>query len=188
MRPYHRKLRPEPLRILVQHADANRSGPGPTDGKCPRLTHRGRAQAEELALRLSGLPIARVLASPARPCLQTVEPLATDVGVPVEPCALLAAAADLDLVARFLTATETENAVLCTNRELILGVFSQLALSGTRLIDGLALMDMAGAWALHGGGGLPIRVDCLRPLWMAETTTLQSRPRAFSSPGGGQQP
>lgn len=153
MRPYHRKLRREPMRILVRHADAgNRRGPALDDESRP-LTALGRAQSRWLPARLGGLPILRALAGPALRCRQTVAPLARELGIDVEPCAGLALGADLAEVLRLLRDPGTENAVLCTHRETIQAV---LGVAGAgRRVEGAASMAKAAAWACYGDVSRP---------------------------------
>ena len=164
MRPFHRKLRREPMRVLLRHADAGVRGRSAGPDEWRGLTSVGHMQAQALVGRLGGLPIARLLSSPAQRCRQTVMPLARELAVEVEPCRLLSDGADPVELLRFLEAPETENALLCTHRETLLGVFALLAAVGPRLIEGVAPMRMAAAWTLHGPVGAPARLRHLRPM------------------------
>ena len=165
MRPFHRKVPREPLRVLVRHADAgirrDWSGLDQWRGR----SRLGHGQARELTARLDGLPITRVLSSPALRCRQTVIPLARELSLEVEPCRLLAGDCDPGELIRLLETAETENAVLCTHRETLLGVFGRFAMGvdGPRLIDGVARMEMAAAWAMYGTVGAPTLLRLLRP-------------------------
>jgi len=62
------------------HFARTRIDPGLPD---PPLTERGRAQARELAERLAGEGIARILASPYRRALETAHIVAERLGLPV---------------------------------------------------------------------------------------------------------
>jgi hypothetical protein len=91
-------------------------------------------------------------------------PLANELCVRVERCSLLARDADADDLLRFLQLPETENAVLCTHRETLLGLF-ELLVDGDplRLVAGTEPMPMAAAWLLQGGAGGPYRLRYVRP-------------------------
>lgn len=62
------------------HMAATRRDPGIVD---PRLTEYGHRQAEEAAERLQGEPIRRIVASPYTRALQTAEPIARRLHIPV---------------------------------------------------------------------------------------------------------
>jgi broad specificity phosphatase PhoE len=62
------------------HFTATRRDPGIAD---PRLTELGHAQAEQAAQALANLGIERIIASPYTRTLQTAEPIARMLGVPV---------------------------------------------------------------------------------------------------------
>lgn len=74
--------------ILLRHGQsefnvvftATRRDPGIID---PALTELGRAQAEQAAAALEGAGIRRIIASPYTRALQTAEPIARRLGVPV---------------------------------------------------------------------------------------------------------
>ena len=153
MRPYHRKLRPEPMRILVRHADAGGHRRPTADDRRP-LTPFGRAQARRLTALLGGLPILRVLSSPSVRCRQTVVPLAREVGVDVEPRVELALDAEPVNLLRLLRDPGTENAVLCAHRETITAVLA-LGVGPGRRVDGVADMAPAAAWACYGDPDRP---------------------------------
>ena len=158
MRPYHRKLSIEPTRVLVRHADAGRREAWAGDDGLRELTRIGHKQADDLAVRIGGMPILRVLSSPALRCQQTVTPLANELSIRVELCSLLGPDADPDRLLRFLQAAETENAVVCTHRETLIGLFDRLMPGGPAEVAGAAPMAMAAAWILQGGAGGPHRL------------------------------
>jgi probable phosphoglycerate mutase len=72
------------LLLLIRHGHTDVTGvriPGWAPGI--HLSARGRAQAEALAARLRGFPLAAVYASPLERCVETAEPLARAHGLPV---------------------------------------------------------------------------------------------------------
>lgn len=70
--------------VLVRHASAGERGDFDGDDRLRPLDERGRRQSEALAKALAGLPVERILSSPARRCVQTVEPLGQGRGLSVE--------------------------------------------------------------------------------------------------------
>ncbi len=75
--------------ILLRHGQsefnlrytATRVDPGIEDA---RLTEYGHIQAERAAIRLAGMAISRVIASPYTRALQTAEPIARRLGIAIE--------------------------------------------------------------------------------------------------------
>jgi hypothetical protein len=146
MRPYHRKLSPEPTRVLVCHANA--AADAIADA------------ADALVARIGGMPILRVLTGTSPYCRQAVAPLARELSLRLELCPLLDPGADADALARFLDASETENAVLCTDRETLAGVVKRLVDAGPAWLAGPA--EIVATWILLGSAGGPRRLRYLR--------------------------
>jgi phosphohistidine phosphatase SixA len=104
---------------LVRHAKAgSRSGWDGPDDQRP-LSKNGRRQTAALATALADSGITRILTSPYVRCAQTVEPLATRLGVSLDFADALAegapAADSLELVEKF----SDENVVLCSHGDVI---------------------------------------------------------------------
>jgi phosphohistidine phosphatase SixA len=70
--------------LLVRHASAGNRSEWVGDDRARPLDKRGRRQAAGLVDLLAGRPVERILSSPARRCLETVEPLAAARSLPVE--------------------------------------------------------------------------------------------------------
>jgi phosphohistidine phosphatase SixA len=70
--------------VLLRHASAGERHDFEHDDHLRPLDARGRRQAEDLVELLRPLGLRRVLSSPYVRCVQTVEPLATALGVTVE--------------------------------------------------------------------------------------------------------
>lgn len=68
---------------LIRHANAGRRRPGGTDRERP-LDEVGRTQAVRIRDHLQHAGIDRIVSSPARRCLETVEPLARAIGLTAE--------------------------------------------------------------------------------------------------------
>lgn len=71
--------------LLLRHGYSTANAEGHLAGRGPgvALTERGRAQADAVAAALAQAPIVAVVSSPLQRCLETVEPLAQALGVPV---------------------------------------------------------------------------------------------------------
>lgn len=135
---------------LVRHAHAGRRDAwvGP-DGHRP-LSEKGRRRADELAEQLAGLGIARILSSPLVRCVETVDPLAERLGLPVEHSEALregaALAAGIALVEE-LAASGTV-AALCSHGDVIPELLAGLARRGARL-DPDGAVPKGSVWVLH---------------------------------------
>jgi phosphohistidine phosphatase SixA len=70
--------------LLVRHAWAGDRDEWEGDDRERPLDKRGRSQADELAERLHAYPVEAILSSPARRCVETVEPLARARGFEIE--------------------------------------------------------------------------------------------------------
>lgn len=139
-----------PVRVLLRHADAGVRAEWVGADDWRGLSPLGWLQAEEVAARLGGLPLLRILSSPSLRCRQTVVPLARGLAVDVEPHRELAADADAGGLARFLQDPATQSAVLCTHREPLEALFTQLARGRSLIPPGGPPMDMAAAWLVRG--------------------------------------
>jgi len=102
------------VNILVRHASAGERHLWADDDRLRPLDDKGRRQALEIAAALCSEDIRRVVSSPYVRCVQTVEPLAAELGLEVELDERLAegagqAAADL---------LDEEGIVLCTHGDV----------------------------------------------------------------------
>lgn len=68
--------------LLVRHALPLRSEPG--QGSDPDLSEEGIEQAKRLPEALARFPISRLVSSPQRRAIQTAQPVADTLGLPVE--------------------------------------------------------------------------------------------------------
>jgi len=69
---------------VVRHADAGTRGGSDEPDELRSLSARGQRQADGLKDQLADAGITRLLASPFRRCIETLEPLATHLGLKVE--------------------------------------------------------------------------------------------------------
>src|SRR5688572_16126305 len=107
---------------VVRHAHAgSRSSWAGADHDRP-LSKRGQRQAAGIAERLAGAGITRLVSSPAVRCVQTLEPLAARLGLPVDADERLlegASGGDALSLAGELCAGGGEAAVLCSHGDVI---------------------------------------------------------------------
>jgi phosphohistidine phosphatase SixA len=134
--------------MVVRHADAGdkRSWEGP-DVLRP-LSPTGLRQADGLVLRLEDYPVERILCSPTVRCRQTVEPLARDRFLQIEPVAALGVEADLAQVLGMFWDRKLRHAVLCTHGETIGMLLTHLA-ADRLIVEDPLFWPKGSAWLLE---------------------------------------
>ena len=117
---------------LVREADAGgrQSWPGPD--RLRPLTSRGWHQAHELARRLDGVAIERIVASPWLRCQQTVLPMAEMRDLPIGSEAVLGQIASVDKALALIAEAEQVTA-FCSHPELLYAVIERLRCAGERV-------------------------------------------------------
>ena len=133
---------------LIRHAKAkNRLEWTEPDDVRP-LTKRGRREALAIAERLQQDPPNRLVSSPYARCIQTLEPLALALDLPIETTDELAegagGAAALELV---LSLSAETRVACCTHGDVVYEVAVEVAASGIPL-DGPLEAAVASAWIL----------------------------------------
>jgi 8-oxo-dGTP diphosphatase len=104
--------------ILLRHAKAGDRERWDADDRERPLDGAGRQQARALVAPLSELGVRLVVSSPYVRCVQTVEPLAAELGLEVELEARLAEGSDsADVIA--LAREARTPALLCTHGDVI---------------------------------------------------------------------
>ena len=111
--------------LLVRHAVALRRRDWSKPDRDRPLTPKGYAQAQALVDVLSPFAVERILSSPYVRCVETVEPLAAKLGLPVETVDALAEGAG-DAAAR-LAPGLTGSVVLCSHGDVVPELFDALA-------------------------------------------------------------
>lgn len=157
-----RLMGPEPVarvplpRVLLRRADAEPREQWLGVEEWRGLSPLGRQQADALVTRLGGLQVHRVLSSPSLRCRQTVVPLARSLEVEVEVCPELAFGAGPDQLRSLLSDEATEGAVLCTHREVLQRLFTELS-EPADSVAGAPLpvrVSTAASWTLVDGPAL----------------------------------
>lgn len=144
--------------FLIRHAHAGTRGAAADDTR--ELTERGRAQSNTLADRLADLGIRTVLASPFTRCVQTVEPLATRLGLSVALDAGLAEGAGPSHALSLIEQSKYPLA-LCSHGDVIGDTMNALSRRGVVLDDDR--VAKASVWALTVLDGVITTARYLRP-------------------------
>jgi phosphohistidine phosphatase SixA len=146
--------------LIVRHAKAGSRRRFDGDDRLRPLTKNGIAQAEAVAGLLAHREIGRVLTSPYTRCIQTVGPLATQLGIEVEIDESLAEGADwthaLDLVQ-----TATAPIALCSHGDVIGDLMHHLAERGVPLDDDR--IEKGSTWVLQVEEGEVVKARYLPP-------------------------
>ncbi len=137
--------------LLLRHAWAGDRALWEGDDAERPLDERGRGQAERLAARLEQFDVARIVSSPYRRCVETVEPLAATLGLPIEVREELAEHSSAERAAVFvrsLTPAEAST-VVCGHGGLEVAVLGHLPEKRWKKASTLLLDD-----GLHPAGRL----------------------------------
>lgn len=105
--------------LLIRHATAGDSSAWIGDDRARPLDEQGRAQAEALVGLLAGRPLARVVTSPYLRCVESVEPLARERGLPLEYRHELGDDADAEEGLALLRELGEQPAAACAHGDLI---------------------------------------------------------------------
>lgn len=147
---------------LVRHANAGSRSAWPGEDADRPLSEKGRRQADHLVEVLGDAPISRIYSSPATRCIQTVEPLARHLGLPIRNRVELAEGADADAVIEFLRQRARRHPVLCSHGDLIPKVVRRLRAAGMHTnVNNLA--SKASVWVLELDGDRVVRGRYLPP-------------------------
>jgi 8-oxo-dGTP diphosphatase len=154
--------RTQPPVFLVRHAKAGlRQRWTAPDGERP-LTRRGRNQARRLVERFRGLEIARIVSSPLVRCVQTVEPLARERGLEVEPAPELVEGVDMSAALAFVRALEPVPVVVCGHGREIQELLRAFGAEGADL-EGSGGIAKGSVWVLDRRDGAVVSARYLPP-------------------------
>lgn len=146
---------------LVRHAKAGDRERWTRPDQLRPLTKPGRRQAEGLVELLEDGDIKRVISSPYVRCIETVEPLASERGIPIEHNDALAEGAPLHATLALL-----ENAmgaeVWCTHGDVVENLISHLESSGVPGADA-SLCKKGSTWVLTTEDGRVVGAKYLPP-------------------------
>jgi phosphohistidine phosphatase SixA len=156
------------ITFLVRHADAGAKGSWDGPDEQRPLALAGFRQAEGLVMRMEDYPVDRILCSPTVRCQQTVEPLARDRLLPIEPVAALGVDAGLTEILELFWDRRLHNAVLCTHGESIGRLFVQLAAQGLVAPEPLH-WPKGSTWLLQRTDRREVHARYLSPLALDDT-------------------
>jgi broad specificity phosphatase PhoE len=152
---------------LVRHAHAGKKAHWPGPDLTRPLSAQGHKEALGLSDQLGAYPLGRILSSPARRCLQTVQPLGERLGRLVEPEGLLGVDGTGAGVLELLAGPGLDEVVLCTHGELIGEVFDELQRAGIEL-SGPLRWPKGSTWILQRDRGQGWRGTYLEPAVVEE--------------------
>ncbi|MCE3287347.1 MAG: putative superfamily hydrolase [Gaiellaceae bacterium] len=133
---------------LIRHAKAKSRLAWEEPDELRPLTKRGRREAAVLAARLGEQPLARLVSSPFVRCVQTLEPLAVALDLPIETTDLLAEGADGARAAGLMLSLSADGAIACcTHGDVLFDVVDLVAESGVGL-DAPRAAPVASTWVL----------------------------------------
>jgi len=120
------------IHLLRHSAAGNRDNFNGDDRERP-LTKKGKAQAKSIAESLQEREIERIVTSPYKRCVQTVEPLAKMIGATIEISDALAEGPDIDASYDLIHNLAGANAVLCSHGDVIPAAMNRLMWLGLTL-------------------------------------------------------
>jgi 8-oxo-dGTP diphosphatase len=133
---------------LIRHAKAKNRDTWVEPDSLRPLAKRGRREAETVAARLSDEPLERLVSSPFVRCVQTLEPLAVALDLPIETTDLLAEGGDGRRAAELLLSLAGSRTIACcTHGDVLVGIMDVVAGSGLPL-DGPRAAPVASTWIL----------------------------------------
>jgi 8-oxo-dGTP diphosphatase len=132
---------------LVRHAKAGTRRDWFGDDRERPISKAGSIQAEALADLLAPLRPVRLVSSPFRRCVQTLEPLAARLGLPIETTAVLAEGGDFKAALALLASVDNRS-VLCSHGDVIPEVIGALERRGME-IDGEPNWRKGSVWVLR---------------------------------------
>jgi len=148
-----RGYRGAPMTVyLVRHGSAgSRNDADPTDRDRP-LDDVGRVQAAKLTEWLRHERLGRILTSPYRRCVETIEPLAAATGITPEHCDWLGEQARIDQSWKVLEEVAEGVAVVCSHGDVIPDLIRRAQLRGMH-VPGKSGCAKGSVWSLEHWDG-----------------------------------
>jgi len=139
----------EPV-YLVRHAKAADREAWQEDDDLRPLTKKGHRQAQRLRAHLGLTRVRHVLSSPSTRCLQTVAPLAAELGLGIEQAETLREGTPHELALGSI-GNVAGPSVLCTHGDVMAGIVDGVA--RTHPIEGAVGWKKGATWILERDGG-----------------------------------
>ncbi len=147
---------------LVRHAHAGVRGESEGPDTTRSLSERGWRQAMGLVDVIGDCGAKRLISSPIRRCVQTLQPLAAHLHAEVEMDKRLAEGSTFEAALELLEELEGQVAVLCSHGDVIPDVLEALARRGMKLKDP-PRWEKASTWALTRSGATFTKAKYLPP-------------------------
>jgi 8-oxo-dGTP diphosphatase len=136
---------------VIRHAKAGSRDTWAGADEDRPLTIRGRRQAEGLVERFRGLELERIVSSPFRRCVGTVQPLARAHGLEIERADALREGADVDMLLAFVRGLDGRATALCGHGVEIDAIVDAFARAGAEL-EGDGGLAKGSIWVLDRRG------------------------------------
>ena len=137
--------------LLLRHANAGEKFESPARDRVRPLDRKGQAEARRLPTVFASLRFERIVSSPHRRCVETVEPIAAARGLVVELAKELEPGTHVRKV-RALLARLPDETLVCTHREVLEGLF-----------HGQVAFEKGGAWVVERRRSRLVPVEYLAP-------------------------
>lgn len=137
---------------VIRHAKAGDRDAWEGDDRLRPLTKSGWRQAEGLGESLKNGPIDRIFSSPYVRCMQTVEPLAEQRELPVEPRKDLEEGSGGESVIRLVQEFKGRHIVLCTHGDVVEELLEPLIAQGL-VSRARASLEKGSTWVLEEQDG-----------------------------------
>jgi 8-oxo-dGTP diphosphatase len=147
---------------LTRHAHAGKRSLWEGDDRLRPLSERGEAQANGLAARLGPDRPGHLMSSPYLRCMQTLEPLAAQLGQEVLADERLAEGADIEAAFDLLLSLDKTNGVACSHGDLIPPLLRALCEIGME-VDGPLIDQKGSLWIIETAAGRPVRGTYVPP-------------------------
>jgi 8-oxo-dGTP diphosphatase len=149
---------------LIRHAKAKNRVRWTERDELRPLTKRGRHEAAELASTFVAVPFVRLLSSPYARCLQTLEPLAAALHLPIGEAPELVEGESGHAAVELLVHEATAGAIACcTHGDVLFEICDLVASKGARFDGGPLVVPVAAAWILEVEGGQITRGHYVAP-------------------------
>jgi len=119
--------------FLLRHANAGDRDKWKKEDRVRPLTKKGKRQAEMIAASLRDRGIERIVTSPYKRCIETVEPIAALTGAKIELSDALAEGPDVDAAYDLVHGLAGTNTVLCSHGDVIPATINRLMWLGLEL-------------------------------------------------------
>ena len=151
--------------FVLRHARAGRRSAWKGPDEQRPLTEVGRRQADGVVALLDGRGVSRIVSSPYVRCIQSVEPLAVQLGLPVDVADALAEGTALDPVLRLVEKVVDQDVVLCTHGDILRLILDHVRSEGVKVRrrNGVPSMEKGSVWELDTKRGRVVKATYHKP-------------------------